>query len=146
MRVLAMRLNVVRQGSILIVDSELGTRVSLKYIFKSGYHVYSVSNGHQAINFLQGQDIDVVILDLRVLGVGGIRILRTIKESKPDIEIVIITAFITRKNIQEAIRYGAGDFIPKPFDVAEAVDIVNQSLVRRRHNSKIRDLLQARRF
>lgn len=127
------------QGSILIVDDEVGPRESLRMILKPIYEVYTASNGHEALQFISREKIDLVTLDLKMPGISGIDVLKEIKKLHSDIEVVIITGYGTLTNAVEAIRYGAVDFISKPFNVAEIISIVSKTVERRNFNLKIKD-------
>ena len=74
-------------------------------------------------------------------GISGIDVLREIKKLHADIEVVIVTGYGTLTNAVEAIRYGAVDFISKPFNVAEIISIVSKSVKRRNLNLKTKDLI-----
>ncbi len=130
------------QGSVLIVDDEIGPRESLRMILKPIYNVYTAQNGHEALESIAKQDFDLVTLDLKMPGMPGIDVLKEIKKISNDIEVVIITGFGTLPNAVEAIRYGAVDFISKPFNVAEIISIVSKSVERRNFNLKIKRLVQ----
>ncbi len=130
-----------QQGSILIVDDEVGPRESLRMILKPIYEVYSAADGKEALVFIQNEKIDLVTLDLKMPGLSGIEVLREIKKVKSDVEIIVITGYGTLTNAQEAIRYGAGDFISKPFNVADIIAIVSKSFERRNYNLKIKNLI-----
>jgi putative two-component system response regulator len=129
-------------GSILIVDDELGPRESLRMILKPIYDVHTASNGQEALKFLQKEEIDLVTLDLKMPGLSGLETLKEIKKFKPEVEIIIITGYGTLTNAQEAIRYGAGDFISKPFNVADIIAIISKSFERRSYNLRIKSLFQ----
>ncbi len=129
-------------GSILIVDDELGPRESLRMILKPMYSVHTASNGQEALKFLQKEDIDLVTLDLKMPGLSGLETLKEIKKFKPEVEIIIITGYGTLTNAQEAIRNGAGDFISKPFNVADIIAIISKSFERRSYNLRIKSLFQ----
>jgi putative two-component system response regulator len=131
-----------QQGSILVVDDEIGPRESLRMILKPIYEVHTAANGQEALDFLKGEKIDLVTLDLKMPGISGIDVLREIKKDQDDIEVIIITGYGTLTNAIEAIRYGAVDFISKPFNVAEIISIVSKSIERRNFNLKIRGLIQ----
>ena len=106
------------QGTILVVDDEVGPRESLRMILKPTYEVYTASNGQEALQFIRREKIDLVTLDLKMPGISGIDVLKEINKLNADIEVVIITGYGTLTNAVEAIRYGAVDFISKPFNVA----------------------------
>ena len=120
------------KGSILIVDDEVGPRESLRMILKPMYDIHTAENGQEAINFLSQKAVGLVTLDLKMPGLSGIDALREIKKLQPDIEAIIITGYGTLSNAQDAIRFGAGDFISKPFNVADVIAIVSKAFERRR--------------
>lgn len=130
------------EGIILIVDDEVGPRESLRMILKPLYQVYQASNGLEALHIIQTKNVDLVTLDLKMPGISGIEVLREIKKIKSDVEVVIVTGYGTLANAIEAIRYGAVDFITKPFNVAEIISVVSKSFERRSLNLKIKNLIQ----
>jgi putative two-component system response regulator len=124
---------------ILIVDDELGVRESLKMILKPICEVQTAADGKEALQFIQKEKIDLVTLDLKMPGLSGMDVLRQIKKNDPDIEVVIITAYGTVQNTQDAIRYGVGDFLSKPFNVPELIESVNKSLARRSKTLRLKN-------
>ncbi len=131
-----------QQGSILIVDDEAGPRESLRMILKPIYKIYTAANGKEALALIQKENIDLVTLDLNMPGLSGIDVLKEIKKIRSDVEVIIITGYGTLKNAQQVIRYGAGDFISKPFNVADIISIISKSFERRNYNLKINNLIQ----
>ena len=131
----------ISKGSILIVDDEVGSRESLRMILKPMYEVHTASNGQEAINFISQKKVDLVTLDLNMPGLSGIDVLQEIKKLQLDIEVIIVTGYGTLSNAQEAIRYGAGDFISKPFNVADIIAIVSKAFERRSQNMEIKGLI-----
>lgn len=131
-----------QKGSVLIVDDEVGPRESLRLILKPICEIHTAADGNEALRCIQEKEIDVVTLDLKMPGMSGFEVLRGIKKLKADIEVIIVTGYGTLKNAQEAIHYGAGDFISKPFNIPDIISIVNKSLMRRRYNLKINNLVQ----
>ena len=132
----------ISEGSILIVDDEVGPRESLRMILKPIYEVHSAENGQQAINFISQRKVDLVTLDLNMPVLPGIEVLKEIKKLQPDTEVMIVTGYGTLSNAQEAIRYGAGGFISKPFNVADIIAIVSKAFARRSYNMEIKGLIQ----
>ncbi len=130
------------KGTILVVDDEVGPRESLRMILKPLYEVHTACGGQEALGFIQNKDIDVVTLDLSMPGLSGIDILKEIKKLRPNTEVIVITGYGTLNNAQEAIRFGAGDLISKPFDVAEIISIVAKSFERRSYTLKIKSLVE----
>jgi DNA-binding NtrC family response regulator len=130
------------KGIILVVDDEVGPRESLRMILKPLYEVHTASGGEEALRFIQNKDIDVVTLDLSMPGFSGIDVLKEIKNLRPNTEVIVVTGYGTLNNAQEAIRFGAGDLISKPFDVAQIISIVAKSFERRSYTLKINNLIE----
>ena len=130
------------RGTVLVVDDDLGPRESLRMILKPVYPVLTANTGAEALQIIGTQRVDLVTLDLRMPGIPGIEALKEIKKMNADVEVIIVTGFGTLTTAVEAIRYGAMDFISKPFNVAEILSIVSKSMERRSFNLKIKNLLQ----
>jgi DNA-binding NtrC family response regulator len=132
----------VKEGGILIVDDEVGPRESLKMILKPHYDIHTASNGQEALDLLGKEKIDVVTLDLKMPGLSGFDVLKEIKKMKAEIEVVIITSQGTLPAAREAIHYGAGDFITKPFNIADVISIISKAFERRNYKNKIQGLIK----
>ena len=128
---------------ILIVDDDAGQRSLLNsFLGSQGFETVPVASGEAALEILRTQDISMMISDVRMPGLSGIDVLREIKKVRADVEVIVITGYGTLTNAQEAIRYGAGDFISKPFNVADIIAIISKSFERRNYNIKIKSLIQ----
>ena len=130
-----------QKRSILIVDDEFGIRESLKMILKPIYQVHTAADGKEALHCVQKDKIDLVTLDLKMPGLSGMDVLRQIKKNDPDIEVVVITAYGTVQNAQEANRYGAG-FITKPFNIPDLISSISESLERRSTRLRLKNFAQ----
>ena len=119
------------QASILVVDDEQGVRESLRMILKLSYKVYLAESGEEALTFIGENKVDLILLDLRMPGLSGLDTLREIKKISEDIDVIIVTAYGTLSNAQEAIACKVTDFITKPFDAAEVLHIVNRTIKKR---------------
>ena len=132
---------ITSKETILVVDDEAGFQESLRMILEPCYEVDTASDGQEALRLIDNKEIGVVTLDLNMPGLSGIQVLKEIRKLKPDTEVIIITGYGTLTNAKEAMRFGAGDFICKPFNPAEITSIVENSFARRRYNLKIKSLL-----
>ncbi len=128
-------------SNILIVDDEIGPRESLRMILKTNYNIRCVDNGNAAIQMVQRNQVDIVTLDLKMPGLSGVDTLKQIRAIDPDVIVIIITGDGTLRSAIEAIRYGAFDYISKPFSVPEIMSIIERGIQRRRLNVKIRQLV-----
>ena len=130
------------KAGILIVDDELGPRESLKMVLKPFYKIYTAENGEKALEALKKHPIDLATLDLKMPGLSGTETLREMKKIKQDLEVIIITGFGSLKTAMEGIRYGAADYMLKPFDIAELVSIVNRTLERKKLNDRMKGFIR----
>jgi len=132
----------VQQGSVLVVDDELGPRESLRMILRPLYEVKTASTGQEALQYIQQEKIDLITLDLKMPGISGMDVLREIKKMKLDVPVIIITAFGTLTNAHEAIRFGAVDFISKPYNATDILSIVRRTVEQKRYNAKMKSLME----
>jgi DNA-binding NtrC family response regulator len=130
------------QGTILIIEDEVGPREAIRMILKPFYELFAASNGEDAIKIIRNQKIDVVTLDLNMPGLTGFDVLKEIKKIKPNLEVIIITALAAMPNAQKAIHYGANDFLSKPFHVGEVLSTIRKSFERLNYSLKINNLIQ----
>ncbi len=114
--------------SILIVDDEIGARESLKMVFKDEYEVLLARNAEEAFLQLKEYAPDIILLDILLPDLDGLKVLDRIKQQDPDATIIMITATRTVKTAVEAMKLGAYDYVTKPFDVDELRLIVNRAL------------------
>ena len=118
--------------SILIVDDEPNMRWVLgRALEQAGYVVHSAENGDDATGLLAHVPIDLVLLDLKLRSEDGLTILRRLRERRPDLVVLILTAYGTVPTAVEAMQLGAADFLRKPFDVEEVVFKIARALERR---------------
>jgi DNA-binding NtrC family response regulator len=120
-----------QKASVLIVDDELGPRESLRMILKPFFDISTAADGKEALDHIQKEKVDLITLDLRMPGLSGIDVLRELRRLESNAAVVIITAHGTLTNIQDAIRFGAVDFVSKPFNVPEIIAIAQKSVAER---------------
>lgn len=107
-----------RKPTLLIVDDEEGPRQSLRIVFKNDYHVLLASDGLEAIRHARSNSVTVCVCDIMMLGMSGVEVLKELKLIDPTIEIIMLTAFETIETARQALRYGASDYLNKPFDIS----------------------------
>ena len=127
--------------SILVVDDEQGPRESLRVILSPFYEVNTAKNGTQAIDFIHKGRVDLVTLDLNMPGLPGIDALRRIKKIDNDVDVVIITGYGTERTAMDAARFGAADFICKPFNIPEIFSTVRKCFERRAYRSRLKNFI-----
>jgi two-component system response regulator PilR (NtrC family) len=118
---------------ILIVDDEEVLRDVLDAVLRrEGFDIVPASSGEEALNIVETEEVDLVILDIMLPGISGIDTLRSLRISNPSLPIIIITAFSSIDGAIEAMKHGAFHYIPKPFKNEEVVHTVNKALEQRR--------------
>jgi two-component system response regulator PilR (NtrC family) len=118
---------------ILVVDDELSMREFLEIMLsREGYHVQGAADAQAAIQLARTEEFDLVITDIRMPGGGGLEVLRRIKEFSPETIVMMISAFASTETAVEAMKQGAYDYIPKPFNVDEVKLSIKNALERRR--------------
>ncbi|MBV6497359.1 MAG: Fis family transcriptional regulator [Acidobacteria bacterium] len=116
-------------AKILIVDDEQSYRQLLTHVFElDGHSVRTARNGREGLEALESEPADVVVSDVKMPDMTGIEMLRAIRETQPDLGLILMTAFSSVENAREAFKLGAEDFIEKPFDVEELKLIVRKVL------------------
>ncbi len=106
-----------KQKRILVVEDEPALRIVVESeISRAGYAVESLSNGLDAIARLSRDKFDLAILDINLPGKTGIEVLQFIRDKHIPTRVLMITGFDTLPLAIKAVRMGADDYIPKPFD------------------------------
>jgi len=121
---------------ILAVDDSLDTlEVIQRNLTLEGYKVFTVSSVNEAVNILETHPIDLVITDLKMPIVGGLDLIRHVRENLKDVEIMMITGYPSIEGAVEAVKSGAEEYLVKPFtdkELLSAVQRMLEKLVRRR--------------
>ena len=131
------------QANILIVEDEEGPREALKLILSPYFNLFTVDRAEIAHQILKTHPIDLVTLDLKLPDQPGTDLLSQIRKDGKDVDVVIITGYGTLQSAIEAIRYGVAAYILKPFNVSDLLEVIKQTLERRRRFSSLQDALQA---
>lgn len=119
-------------ANLLIVDDDLSIREMLEVMLISeGYDVECAEDGTQAIRMLEKKDYDLILCDIRMGTVGGLAVLREAKKRWPETVVIMISAFATTETAVEAMKEGAYDYIPKPFNVDEVKQTIKKALERK---------------
>lgn len=114
---------------LLIVDDQNGIRILLMEVFSSeGYDSFQAANGKLALEIVQHESPDLVLLDMKIPGMDGLEILKRIKEINTDIKVIMMTAYGELDMIKEATELGALMHFTKPFDIDEMRVAVNTQL------------------
>src|SRR3954470_19127211 len=114
-----------KPSTILVIDDDTEIRYSLSRVLTSRkYHVVEAPSGEQGIALVKkGPLPDLVFLDVRMSGMSGIEALQHIRSANPKQLVILMTAFGTAQTAIEAMKYGAFDYVMKPFDPAKVLTL-----------------------
>src|SRR5271167_1547077 len=134
--------------NLVIVDDERAVRDVCREVAQSvGFNVTVVESAEHAYRLLETQAIDVVLLDLKLPGAGGLEALRKIKQRHPDAEVVVVTGYATVQSAVQAMKNGAYDYVTKPFTIDELkllLERVANHLKLKTENRILREKLKGR--
>ncbi len=116
---------------LLVVDDELSIRESFSLILGGKYQLLLAASGEAALKYAADQKIDLAFLDVRMPGLDGLSTLKRLKEIDPELEVVMVTAVNDVQKAGEAVKYGARNYLIKPFDV-QAILKMTEAILRRR--------------
>lgn len=118
---------------ILVIDDEKSILDLLDMVFKKeGYQVETSLSATKGLGLIDKQDFDLILCDIKLPQMNGMEILERVKAKRPDIPVIMITAYGTTKQAVEALKAGALDYVVKPFDMEELKIIIAQGLEKRR--------------
>lgn len=110
-------------GRVLVVDDEPLKRITLQIeLSEQGYEVYEAADAQSARKLFESKPVDVVVSDVRMPGMNGLDLLAYVKRTRPDVEVILMTAYATVDTAVQAIKRGAYDYITKPFTTQELLE------------------------
>jgi DNA-binding NtrC family response regulator len=135
--------------SLLVVDDDASIRRVFREIVapREEVNLSEAKSAEEALELLRTRVFDVAFLDLRMPGLGGLELLEQLKQERPSLEVVMVTAHGTIESAVQAMKLGAADFLPKPFKL-DQVSLILERIRRVRHlrteNERLRQELQER--
>ena len=117
-----------KKATILICDDEEGIRESFKLILDEQYNLKFATNGIEALDMLKSFTPDLMLLDIKMPKLHGMEILKQVKKLKPKLPVIIVTGYQSVEMAQEAIKNGAADYIPKPFESKQILKAIKHIL------------------
>jgi DNA-binding NtrC family response regulator len=119
--------------NVLVVDDDEVVRLSHQRSLKTAScNVEAAWNGDGALRAMEQKPFDVVLLDLKMPGLDGISVLKTIKQRWPESEVVVITGYPTVETAKEAVRLGAYDYLAKPVGPVDLIDATQRAATQKR--------------
>ena len=133
--------------NVLLVDDELEFLATLvKRLTKRGLNISTAKNGEDALKIIGGKVIDVVVLDVRMPGIGGIQTLREIKKKDPLMEVIMLTGHARLEVAIEGMELGAFDYLMKPTDIDELFyklqDAFKKKTIQREKIKKLEEIIR----
>jgi len=117
------------KSKILVVDDDLSLRKMLEAVLTDdGYDVKEADDGQHAIEAVEEQFYDLILMDIRMTRMGGIEALKQIKKLSPGIPVIIMTAYASVETARDALKSGAFDYLTKPLDIDELKLIIHRAL------------------
>jgi DNA-binding NtrC family response regulator len=134
--------------NLLIVDDERVVREGCRDVAQAlGFSTHTAENAEQAYKILDATSVDVILLDLRLPGIGGLEALRQIKHKRPETVVIVVTGYATVQSAVQAMKHGAYDYVTKPFNLDELrilLDRVTGHLKITTENRILREQVKAR--
>jgi len=120
-----------KKSTVLIVDDEPIVRESLRdWLKDAGYQVTTAESGEEALELIEKQDFSVMVVDVRLPGKTGIKVLKEIKVLKPQIKSIVITAYPSAELAAEAMKLGAVDYLIKPIAPDDLERLIRETLLK----------------
>src|SRR4029450_197721 len=113
-----------RRKTILIVDDDEGMRETLTAMLRRDYRVLRAATGEFGLQILEKEDVDLMLLDVRLPGISGFEVLKIVRENYSYIEVIVISVIKELDVAIEAMRYGAYHYISKDFDLESVRTLV----------------------
>lgn len=121
------------RANILIVDDEEVVRLShLRSLEGADCNARAAADGKEALQVMEQHPFDVVLLDLRMPGLDGMDLLKTIKQRWPDSEVVVITGFPSIESAKQAVKLGAFGYLAKPVGPDDVIKAANDAMNQKR--------------
>lgn len=118
---------------IMVIDDEPSVLESFKMILKiKDYDVTTFPDGPSALAQLEKDKFDIAFVDYKLPGMDGLEVLKKIKETDLNVEVIIVTAYATESSHANAITLGALEYLRKPFLMEEIYELVERGLRRKR--------------
>jgi CheY-like chemotaxis protein/glycine cleavage system H lipoate-binding protein len=120
------------KARILAVDDEEIILDSFrKILVLAGFSIDTVEIGSEALGLIRKNDYDFVFTDLKMPGMDGVEVTKAVKHLRPDIDVIVITGYASIETAVETVKYGAMDYVEKPFTEDELIEFVKTALIKR---------------
>ena len=117
-----------KQKALVIDDEQVVLDSVSKILTDENYEVDVSLSGREGLNWAIQKNYDIVLTDIRMPDIGGMRVLRDIKRANPSLPVVMITGYASIQSSVQAMKLGAADYIEKPFTPDQLMEAVNSAL------------------
>jgi len=125
------------KARILAVDDEKIILDSFRKILAlGGYSIDTVETGSEVLGLIRKRDYDFVFTDLKMPGMDGVEVTKAVKHLRPDIDVIVITGYATIETAVDTVKFGAMDYVQKPFTESELLDFVKTALIKRQDHQE----------
>ncbi len=129
------------RGCILVVDDDLSVRnLCVDILEKEGYKVDDVESGEQALEFINSNNYNLLLLDINLPNINGVEVLKRVKKKHLQCEVIMMTAYGNVKTAVESMRLGAYDYISKPFNVKKFAVLISHCLEKQNLVTEVSEL------
>ncbi len=129
-------------AKILVIDDDMGIRFALREMLaRDGYHVETAASGEEALRRIDEESFDVVLVDLKLQGIGGMEVLAEVRRRSPDTSVIVLTGYASLESAVEALRHGAHDYLFKPCKTVQLRESVRAALLKQQRERRQREVL-----
>jgi len=118
-------------AEILVLDDVQDAVVLVKKVLtRQGHNVITFTDEEDAIDFVENNQVDLAILDIKLKKMNGIQVLEAMKQRRPELKVLMLTGYPTLETARSAMELGAGEYCVKPIDITELKEKVAQVLLK----------------
>jgi two-component system, NtrC family, response regulator AtoC len=121
----------VKTRILIVDDDDVSCRLFAEVLEGEGHEVHEAHSGEEALDRLRAEHYDLLLVDIRMPGITGLDVTRTVRQEQPDLPVIVMTAFGSIETAVEAIHEGAFDYVSKPMNLDELKKIVSRALSQR---------------
>ena len=115
------------------MDDEASVRGLIRRLLTSvGYDTRDVGSGQEALEVARSEQVDLVVTDMKMPGMNGIEVSRTLLEENPDLTVLLVTAYADLNSAREAVTAGIYEYFTKPFDTSDMLNSIRRGLDHRK--------------
>lgn len=119
----------MRGQKIMVIDDQPGVRrLIFEVLNQAGFNVMLATNGNEALEKVTAEELKLIILDMKMPGMGGLEFLKELRRRASNLPVIVITAYSEQNIVEEVKKLGVHFFLQKPFDIYQLYQLVHQIL------------------